>query len=82
MPNSTQLTRKSLTRSASKSAEYTATLRSQSKLARTKHRFGSVGYWKFMYEQSQNVIQESYEKSMKLDEIPGLLIEKLNLKRF
>jgi len=64
---------KSLTRSASKSAEYPATPRSQSKLARTKHRFGSVGYWKFLYEQSQNVIQESYEKSMKIDEIPGLL---------
>ena len=68
--------KKKATRSAEKNiAKYTGptTPRSQSKLARTKYRFGSSNYWKYMYEQSQNVIKEGYEKSLQLEEIPGLL---------
>ena len=36
-------------------------------------RYGSVKYWKAMYETSQSLIEESYERSLKLGGIPGLL---------
>ena len=51
------------------------------KIAKHKHRFGFSEYWKCMFEQSQSIIQESYEKSLKLDEIPVLLtVKKVNPK--
>ena len=50
-----------------------STLRSQSKAAKSKGRYGSAEYWKAMYEMSQSLFEESYEKSLKLTEVPGLL---------
>ena len=46
---------------------------SLSNTARKKFHYGSSKYWQFMYEQSQRNIQNCYEKSLKLDDIPGLL---------
>ena len=51
----------------------TMTPGSLSKVAKTKHRYGSANYWKFMFEQSQTLIKESYEKSQDLKENPRLL---------
>ena len=54
---------------------------SMAKIAKQKHWFGSSEYWKCMFEQSQSIIQESCEKSLKLDEIPWLLtVETVNPK--
>ena len=49
------------------------TQRSQSKAAQSKGRYGSKEYWKAMYEMSQSLIEETYEKSLKLSEVSGLL---------
>ena len=46
---------------------------SLSNTARKKFHYGSSKYWQFMYEQSQRNIQNCYEKSLKLDDIRGLL---------
>ena len=55
--------------SASQSA---TTPHSMSKMAKQIHCCGSEDYWKCMYEQSQAIIHQSYEQSLKLEEIPGL----------
>ena len=55
------------------------TSRSMSKTAKQEHRYGSVDYWKCMYKQSQATIHQSYEKNLKLREIPGLLRVKKEL---
>lgn len=65
--------KKVCTRSSTHASLTAATPRSISKLAKGKHRYGSADYWKSMYEQSQAIIHESYEKSLKLEDIPGLL---------
>ena len=45
------------------------------------HRKGSAKYWKAKFLQSQNLIHEMNEKSLALEEIPGLLtIEKVKPK--
>ena len=49
------------------------TANSLSNTAKKKFRYGSSKYWQFMYEQSQRNMQNGYEKSLKLDDIPGLL---------
>ena len=36
--------------------------RSLSKVEKTKHRYGSTNYWKFMFEQSQEVIKEAMRR--------------------
>ena len=46
---------------------------SLSNTAEKKFWYGSSKYWQFMYEQSQRNMQNCYEKSLKLDDIPGLL---------
>ena len=46
---------------------------SLSNTARKKFQYGSSKYWQFMYEQPQGNIQNCYEKSLKLNDIPGLL---------
>ena len=57
-----------------------ATPPSMYKLAKQKHCYGSTDFWKSMYGHSQE-IQRSYEKSLNLEEIPGLLtINKVNHK--
>ena len=74
---------KSKTRSATTQVNAPNTPRSQVKLARAKFRFGSRNYYKYLYEQSMDLIQENYKKSLNLEEIPGLLtVHKLNLKTF
>nr|XP_047137123.1 uncharacterized protein LOC124813732 [Hydra vulgaris] len=57
----------------SKDGPLATTSRSQSKVAKTKGRYGSAEYWKSMYEMSQSFIEESFEKSLNLAEVPGLL---------
>ena len=61
------------TRSKTSVSSIPSTPRSQSKAAKSKGRYGSAEYWKAMYEMSQSLIEESYEKSLKLTEVPGLL---------
>ena len=46
---------------------------SLSNTTKKKFRYGSSKYWQFMYEQSQRNMQNCYEKSLKIDDIPGLL---------
>ena len=46
---------------------------SLSNTARKKFQCGSSKYWQFMYEQPQGNIQNCYEKSLKLNDIPGPL---------
>ena len=48
----------------------------------SKHiRKNTAEYWKWKLEQSQRIIQESHEKSLKLSEIPGFFkIDKVKLK--
>ena len=43
------------------------------KLAKQKQCYRSADFWKSMYEQSHAIIQRSYEKSLNLQKIPGLL---------
>ena len=43
------------------------------KSARAKHRFGTAAYWKYMYDQSLVIHQESYAKNLHLGDILGLL---------
>ena len=38
-----------------------------------KHRFGSAAFWKYMYDRSEIIHQESYANSLQLEEIPGVL---------
>ena len=64
--------------SASQSA---TTPHSMLKMTKQEHCYGSVDYWKCMYKQSQAIIHQSYEQSLKLEEISGLLtVEKVTLK--
>lgn len=70
---STSTPKKVSTRSSQRIMKEPTTPRSLSKIAQTKHRYGSAGYWKFMFEQSQQLIKESYQTSLKLEEVPGLL---------
>nr|XP_047127197.1 uncharacterized protein LOC124808191 [Hydra vulgaris] len=57
----------------SKDGPLAITPRSQFKVAQTKGRYGSVEYWKSMYEMSQSFIEQLYEKSLNSAEVPGLL---------
>nr|XP_047126954.1 uncharacterized protein LOC124808026 [Hydra vulgaris] len=57
----------------SKDGPLATTPRSQSKVAQSKRRYGSAEYWKSMYKTSQSFIEESYEKSLNLAKVPGLL---------
>ena len=61
------------TRRNSSKVSVPTTPRSQSKTAQSKGRYGSKEYWKAMYEMSQSLIEETYEKSLQLSEVPGLL---------
>ncbi|XP_066924340.1 uncharacterized protein [Clytia hemisphaerica] len=66
-------TRTSARATLGSSAETPSTPKSMSKLAQSKYKYGSVEYWKCMCEQYQGIIKDGYEKSLKLEEIPGLL---------
>ena len=66
-------TRSSEAATPTRMANAPTTPNSLSKIAKTKYRYGSSKYWQFMFEQSQKNIKTCYEKSLKLDEIPGLL---------
>ena len=72
-PSLVKTPEKSKTRSATTQVNAPNTPRSQVKLARAKFRFGSRYYYKYLYEQSMDLIQENYKKSLNLEEIPGLL---------
>lgn len=67
---------RSSTRSAQKADHLPSTPVSLAKLAKSKHKYGSLGYYKYMCEQYQEIIQNSNERGLKLDEIPGLLTVK------
>ena len=64
---------KSKTRSATTPVSAPNTPRSQLKLAKAKFRYGSRNYYKYLYEQSMGLIKDGYEKSLNLEEIPGLM---------
>lgn len=47
-----------------------------SKLAKSKHKYGSAEYWKFMCTEYQKILKDGYERGLQLEEIPGLLTVK------
>ena len=57
------------------------TPRSQAKLAKSKYRFSSTQYYKYLYEQSLDIVKSGYQRGIKLEDIPGLLeMNKVRLK--
>ena len=64
---------RSLSTTPSSPSELPTTPTSLSKLAKSKHKYGSLEYWKFMCQKYKEIIKEGYEKSLRLEDIPGLL---------
>ena len=69
-----QTPQKTITRASSskKVDSVSLTPKSQQRLARTLHGYNTKAYYKFLYQQTQHA-HKKIEKSLNLEEIPGLL---------